>query len=148
MTRAETAENYFREGYNCAQAVVMAFADLTGGDAEFLKAAVLPLGGGLSRLREVCGAVSGGAVCLGLLFSDRSKSEIYALVQQLAVRFREKNGSYRCGELLVGAGLSPSVTPQAEERTQAYYKKRPCAALVYDAAEIVEKIYLENRRDA
>ncbi len=142
--RGEIAKQYFMDGCNCAQAVVMAFADKIDAPKETLLAAAKPLGGGLGRLRETCGAVSGGAVALGLLFPDMDKSRMYALVQELALAFREKNGSYNCGELLTGAGVRAERSPGAEARTAAYYKKRPCADLVYDAAELVERILKEH----
>ncbi|MDE5897521.1 MAG: C-GCAxxG-C-C family protein, partial [Clostridia bacterium] len=140
MTRAELAKKYFQEGYNCSQAVLLAFADLLSVPEDTLKAVALPLGGGMGRLRQTCGGVSGAAMCLGLLFPEKSKSEIYALVQEVAGRFREKNGSINCGELLSGAGVRADASPNAEPRTDGYYKKRPCADLVYDAAEVLEEV--------
>ena len=140
MTKSEKAREYFLQGYNCAQAVALAFCEETGVDEKTLLRATIALGGGLGRLRETCGAVSGGAVVLGLIFPEKSKSEIYALVQKLALRFKEENGSYRCGELLSGAGVAVSASPNAEPRTAAYYKKRPCAELVACSAAILEEI--------
>ena len=146
MTRAEQAKNNFLSGYNCAQSVVLAFADVVDAPQNVLLAAALPLGGGLGRLRETCGAVSGGAVALGLLFEGMGKAEMYALVQELARRFRERNGSINCGALLTGAGLSADTAPRPEERTQEYYRKRPCPQLIYDAAQIVEQLCAERGR--
>ena len=74
MTHAERTKNNFLNGYNCAQSVVLAFADEIDVPEKILLAAVMPLGGGLGRLRETCGAVSGGAVALGLLFPDCPKA--------------------------------------------------------------------------
>lgn len=145
MTRSEQARQNFLSGYNCAQAVVLAFSDLLGVPEDTLKAAVLPLGGGLARLRETCGTVSGGAVCLGLLFPEKGKAEIYALVRELAQRFREENGSYNCGELLSRAGVAAERGGDPQERTADYYKKRPCPELAARAAAIVEDIYLKNK---
>ena len=105
MTRAQQAKENFLHGLNCSQAVVMAFADLLDVPEETLKAATLPLGGGMGRLRETCGTVSGAAVTLGLLFPEMTKPEMYALVQELARRIRTKHGSINCGQLLSGAGL-------------------------------------------
>ena len=146
MSRAETAKNLFFEGYNCAQAVMLAFADALDIPQQTLKAAGLPMGGGMGRLRQTCGGVSGAAITAGLLFSDYSKNEMYALVQELARRFQAKNGSINCGELLSGAGVKADTLPQAEARTQQYYKKRPCPDLIYDAAEILEEICKERGR--
>lgn len=146
MTRAESAKNYFLQGYNCSQAVMLAFADASGADSETLKAVALPMGGGMGRLRQTCGGVSGAAMCLGLLFPALGKNEIYALVQELVKRFTERNGSYQCGELLSGVGVKTDASPNAEARTDAYYKKRPCPDLVYDAAEILETLCKERGR--
>lgn len=146
MSRAETAKNLFFEGYNCAQAVMLAFADALDIPQQTLKAAGLPMGGGMGRLRQTCGGVSGAAITAGLLFPDYSKNEMYALVQELAKRFQAKNGSINCGDLLSGAGVKADTLPQAEARTQQYYKKRPCPDLIYDAAEILEEICKERGR--
>lgn len=146
MTRAEKAKKFFTEGYNCSQAVMLAFADVLNVPRETLEAVALPMGGGMGRLRQTCGGVSGAAMCTGLLFPGLSKSETYALVQEIARRFRERNGSINCGELLGGAGVKTEFSPRAEERTETYYKKRPCADLVYDAAEILEEICRERGR--
>ena len=145
MTRAQQAKEYFLQGKNCAQAVALAFADVIGNES-FLLSATQPLGGGLGRLRQTCGAVSGGAVTLGLLFPQSTKAETYSLVQELARRFIDQNGSINCGELLTGVGIAEQTSPVPEERTKEYYKKRPCADLVYDAAQIVEAICLERGR--
>lgn len=146
MTKGEIAKQYFLNGYNCAQAVALAFLQETGLDERTLERATIALGGGLGRLRETCGAVSGGAVVLGLLFPERSKTEIYVLVQELAKRFREKNGSYNCGELLSGAGVHTDASPNAEARSDGYYKKRPCADLVADSADLLAEIVAEQKR--
>lgn len=141
MTRAERAKQLFLEGYNCSQAVLLAFSDLTGVNKETLKAVALPMGGGMGRMRLTCGGVSGAVMAIGLLFPTLSKNESYALVQEFAGKFRERNGSIICGELLTGVGVVAETKPVAEERTQAYYKKRPCGDLVYDAAEILEELW-------
>ena len=146
MSRAETAKNLFFEGYNCAQAVMLAFADALDIPQQTLTAAGPPMGGGRGRLRQTGGGVSGAAITAGLLFPDYSKNEMYALVQELARRFQAKNGSINCGELLSGAGVKADTLPQAEARTQQYYKKRPCPDLIYDAAEILEEICKERGR--
>lgn len=142
----ERAEELFRGGYNCAQAVLLAFADRTGAEQTFLENIAKPMGGGMGRLRLTCGAVSGGAMALGLLFPEETKSGIYALVQKLAARFAERNGSVICADLLSGAHLKADTSPAAEARTPEYYKKRPCAELVRDAAMIVEELLEENGR--
>lgn len=146
MKRAERAKALFLEGYNCAQAVVLAFAEDAGLDESVAKAFSRPLGGGMGRLRQTCGAVSGAAVASGVLFPELTKPEAYALVQEIARRFAEKNGSFNCGELLRGAGLKTDTAPNPERRTEEYYKKRPCPELIYDAAEILEDICIAHGR--
>lgn len=138
--KAEEAGGYFRQGYNCCQAVVLAFAEEAGLTAK--EAALLgsSFGGGMGRLREVCGTVSGMLMVAGLLKGyvspkDREgKTTHYALVQKLADEFRKKNGSIVCRELLGIEGRSPHVP---EARTDAYYRKRPCGELVECAADIL-----------
>lgn len=146
MKRAERAKALFLEGYNCAQAVVLAFAEDAGLDESVAKAFSRPLGGGMGRLRQTCGAVSGAAVASGVLFPELTKPEAYALVQEIARRFAEKNGSFNCGELLRGAGLKTDTAPNPEKRTEEYYKKRPCPELIFDAAEILEDICIAHGR--
>lgn len=138
--RADDAKAYFLEGYNCAQSVLLAFADRTGMKKEDLAAIALPFGGGMGRLRETCGAVSGGALAIGLLCREKSKAEIYALVHAFGERFREENGSLNCGALLAGAGVHPAPAAVPEARTPTYYKKRPCPELVFSAAAILETL--------
>ncbi len=143
MTRREIAERFFVEGYNCAQAVVLAFEDIFQTDREELLKIASSFGGGLGRMREVCGAVSGMAMVAGAArgyssSSDKEgKAAHYALIQRLAAKFKEKNGSVICRELL-GAKLT-ATTPTPDERTPEYYKTRPCAKLVGDCAEILSE---------
>ncbi len=146
MTRAEIAKNYFTQGYNCSQAVMLAFADLLNVSEDVLKAVALPMGGGMGRLRQTCGAVSGAVMASGLLFPELNKSQSYSLVQEIAKSFTERNGSFNCGELLSGVGVKAETAPTPDARTAEYYKKRPCADLVYDAAEILENICKERGR--
>lgn len=146
MTRAERAKELFKEGYNCAQATLLAFAEDLGTDEAFLRAVGAPMGGGMGRMRLTCGAVSGAVLAMGLLFPEMPKPALYAAVQEFAERFREKNGSIICGELLAGAGVPPDRAPVPERRTETYYKKRPCAELVADAAELLETMCRERGR--
>lgn len=142
-SRAEHAKALFLEGYNCCQAVVGAFADCVDIEFDILMKTVSSMGGGMGRLREVCGAVSGMFLVAGFLkgYSDpkatEEKAEHYALIQKLAEEFRKENGSIICRELL-GEQTGES-THVPEKRTEAYYKKRPCAELVFHAAAILEK---------
>ena len=148
MTRKEQAMQNFYEGYNCTQAVVLAFSDLIPLEKESLLAMVSPLGGGMGRLREVCGSVSGMFLVLGALqgYSDpktkEQKAQLYAKVQKLASEFEKRNGSIVCRELLGLKEKKQDPTPQ--ERTPEYYKKRPCPELIGMAAEILEEFLKEN----
>lgn len=142
--RAKQARENFTAGCNCAQAVMLAYADLLGLPADRLMALSKPMGAGMGRLRETCGAVSGAVLCLGLLYPEKEKGEMYAMVQEFARRFREENGSYNCGELLSGAGVAATKGASPEARTPAYYKKRPCADLVFSAARILGEMLGEK----
>lgn len=149
MSRGDKAKEYFLKGYNCAQAVILAFEDLINVEREQLLKLTLPFGGGMGRLRLTCGAVSGAVMVLGLItgtseVDGKAKTEQYAAVQELVKRFQAQNGSIICGELLTGKGVTPATEPNAEARTQGYYKKRPCADLCYDAAQILEN-YLKEK---
>ncbi|MBR1561014.1 MAG: C_GCAxxG_C_C family protein [Clostridia bacterium] len=145
---AERARELFLAGYNCAQAVACAFCDVTGLDMDASARMASSFGGGLARLREVCGTVSGAALVLGLArgYADpkdyAAKRDHYALVQDFARRFKEENGSYICRELLRGVETAPGGVP--EERTAEYYKKRPCPELAYRAARILDEMLLKT----
>lgn len=151
MNSSQKAKELFESGYNCSQAVLLAFADKFGMDFQTAQKISATFGGGMGRMREVCGAVSGMLMVLGLATNEYApsdtakKAEQYKAVQQLANEFRKKNGSIICRDLL---GLTKSgekiSVPTPSERTDEYYKKRPCALLVQDAAEIIEN-YLENK---
>ena len=140
-TRGEKAKQLYAKGYNCAQAVALAFADVTGVDEETVGTASAPFGGGMGRLGEVCGAVSGMFMIAGLYYkndipSDMAKRKtVYATVQELAAKSKELNGSIICRELLGLDHKSDAPTPEA--RTEAYYKRRPCADYVASAARLV-----------
>ncbi len=146
MTRAERARENFLAGCNCAQAVLLAFADLSDADEETLSRVSMGMGAGMGRMGEVCGAVSGAAMALGLLFPEKGKGEVYALVQEHMMGFAEENGSYLCRELLAGAGVRRDPSPTPEARTAAYYKKRPCPELVACSAALLEEICAKYMR--
>ena len=143
MTRKEKAMAYFRQGYNCAQAVVLAFADLTDMDEATLSRMSCSFGGGMGRLREVCGTVTGMFLVTGLLrgYDGAETGEVkaahYARIQALAREFEKQNGSIICRELLA-LRQKHRDDPTPEARTEAYYAGRPCAELVGSAAEILE----------
>lgn len=146
-THREKATAYFLEGYNCAQSVLLAFCDDLNLDEEMAARLASSFGGGMGRLREVCGAVSGMFLAAGLLYgySDpkdtAGKKAQYERVQKLAREFSARNGSIVCRELLGLDHHTDAPTPAA--RTQEYYKKRPCAELVGDAAEILAQMIKE-----
>ncbi len=151
MTHAEQAKYNFEHGCNCAQAVLLAFSDLTGLDETTALKLSSSFGGGMGRLREVCGAVTGMFMAAGLILdggktdSQEEKMAHYARIQALAARFREEHGSYICRELLEGVQTSTGSAP--EERTEAYYKKRPCAELCYSAAAILDAFLQEAAKE-
>ena len=149
MSRGDIAKSYFLQGYNCAQAVLLAFEDAIGLDRDALLKLTLPFGGGMVRLRLTCGAVSGMVMALGLItgtseLSGSTKHQQYAFVQELVKRVQNLNGSIICGELLTGKGIEAQTLPNAEKRSEGYYKKRPCADLCYDAAQILEEFLKEK----
>ena len=150
--RAALARANFLKGYGCAQSVLLAYADLTGLDETTLAKLGSSFGGGMGRLREVCGGVSGAFAVLGLLcgYDDpadkEGKSRHYADIRELARRFTEKTGggSIVCREILQNAGLSGDKGGEAEARTAEYYHKRPCPDMVYTAAEVLGEMLVEK----
>ena len=140
MSRGQKAEEYFKSGYNCAQAVVMAFADVIGGDTQAYLRLSSSFGGGIGRLREVCGAFSGSCMVAGLLRGYDNENGVdkgshYALIQRLALKNKLQNGSIICKELLGATVKLSSADPSV--RTAEYVKKRPCAELCRIAADIL-----------
>lgn len=141
--RAEQARKYFTEGYNCAQSVFLAYRDISGLDTKSAATIAAPFGGGMGRLREVCGAVSGMTLVAGFLYPNfdpsdsQSKKDNYAAVQSLAEEFRKENGAIVCRELLGLTQRKDEPTPSP--RTEEYYQRRPCADYVAIAARIVGK---------
>ena len=154
-TRAQRAIDLFKQGYNCSQAVFTACADMYGITDESLALRLsASFGGGMGRMRLVCGAASGMFMLAGLQngsatpHDNNGKMANYAFVQHLAGEFKAKYGSLICAELL---GLAPNgstmeylpaeaLRPKPEERTQQYYEKRPCSEMVAEAV----RIYLRN----
>lgn len=149
--KAELAQSLFEEGYNCAQAVVCAFSEELGMEKEQVARLICGLGGGVGRLREICGAVSGMAVVSGSLYGYSKpedldgKKRTYEMIQKLSARFREENGSILCRELLKEEGNDTSAVPAA--RTEQYYQDRPCPRLVYCAARILEEYQNERSQE-
>ncbi len=144
MDHGIKAAELFLQGYNCAQAVTVAFADVTGLTPEFSAKMASAFGGGMGRMREVCGAVTGMLAVLSLLYGystpdDTLKKEHYTVVQALAAQFREQTGSIVCREILKNPPSDPNPTPRTEE----FYKKRPCARMVLLAGNILDA-YIEE----
>ena len=141
MTHAEKAYELFKSGYNCAQAVAVAFCDQTGLTESQAARMASPFGGGMGRMREVCGAVSGMLMVLGTLYgyddpkADTAKKELYTRVQALAAEFKGDAGSIICREILKNPPSDPNPSP----RTPEYYAMRPCERMVYSAAAILEE---------
>ena len=139
--RVIKARNFFTSGYNCAQAVALAYDDVIGADVQTIARLTASFGGGMSRLREVCGAVSGMAFVAGSLIpADNpldiaAKKQNYALMQSFAEAFRKENGSIVCRELL--GLIQQKDEPTPSERTTEYYRKRPCVEYVATAARII-----------
>lgn len=148
-SKEQIARQNFRNGYNCAQSVFLAYAQDYGLDNETALKLSSSFGGGMGRLREVCGAVSSMFMIAGLEDGytsnndDEKKAQHYQLIQNLANEFKKKNGSIICRELL---GLDEeNSSPVPQKRTAQYYKERPCEEFVADACLILEK-YLETKK--
>ena len=145
MDHVTLAGDLFLEGFNCAQAVAVAFTDVTGMDKKQAAMLAAPFGGGMGRMREVCGAVSSMLMVASMLYGyddekdDKTKKELYKIVQNMAAQFREAKGSIICRELLKNPPSDPNPSP----RTAEYYKQRPCARLVVLAAQILDE-YIEQ----
>ena len=148
MDHGIKAAELFLSGYNCAQAVAMAFCEETGLTQQQTARMVSAFGGGMGRLREVCGAVSGMFFVLGNLYGyddpseDAAKKQLYSRVQGLAEAFRKENGSIICRDLLDNPPSDPNPSP----RTAEYYAQRPCARMVYTAARLMEEFMEANPR--
>ena len=146
MDHGMKAAELFMGGYNCAQSVAVAFCDVTGLTPEFAAKMASSFGGGMGRMREVCGAVSGMLMVAGLLYGydtpgdDTVKRNHYARVQDLAARFRQEVGSIVCREILKNPPSDPNPTP----RTAEFYKTRPCTRMVLLAGQILDRYLEEN----
>lgn len=147
-SRSDRAYENFLKGYNCTQAVTVAFAEELGLDEQTAAKLSCGFGGGMGRMREVCGTFSGVVMVLSQLYgySDpkdtATKKDLYEKIRALAAKFKEDNGSIICRELLGLDKAEESAAP--EPRTAEYYKKRPCPELCRYAAKILEEFILEN----
>ncbi len=150
MDHVLEAGKLFIEGYNCAQAVFGAFCDETGMNFEDAMKLSSSFGGGIGRMREVCGACSGMFMVAGIILGytdpedDNIKAEHYARVQELANKFKERFDTINCGELLKNITYDKSAIPT--KRDEEFYKKRPCLKFVEAAAEIIEEMLEENKK--
>ncbi len=145
MEHSYSAAEYFVNGYNCAQAVAMAFSDVTGLTPEASARMASGFGGGFGRMREVCGAVSGMVLVLSQLYgydtpNQKQQMQLYAQVQALMGKFQEQAGSYICRELLDKPATDPAPSP----RTAEYYAKRPCTRMVMLAASLLDTHIAEH----
>ncbi len=158
--RVAKARRLFKEGgYNCCQSVVLAYNDILGVDDHVAAVISSGFGGGMGRMREVCGTVSGMTMLAGMMSPadapsiKAARTANYALVQEMAGKFREMNGSIVCRELLglvpMGSGAQAcKESPAPSDRTAEYYKKRPCEELVGISARIVgEKLAEMKKKD-
>ena len=143
MSKGDLALNLFNSGYNCAQAVVLAFKEELNLDEKTLKSISSSFGGGISRLREVCGCISAMAMVLGLLYGDyditdvEQKGNHYALIQNVALKFKDEFNTINCAELL---GKQRGIeSPIPSERNDGYYKQRPCCKYIKFMADLLEK---------
>lgn len=148
-TREEKARKAFKEGYNCSQSLMLAYSDVIGIDEKQALRLSSAFGGGMGRMREVCGAVSGAFMVLGLLYGYddakdyEGKKDVYARVQEIAEDFKNEEGSIICRELLGIDGKDTSPVPS--KRTEEYYKKRTCEEKVGLAAKILDE-YIEKNK--
>lgn len=146
---SELGKELFLSGYNCSQAVIGAFCEELGLSFETAMKLSSSFGGGMGRLREVCGAVSGAFMVLGLKYGDfdcknhADKSKHYERIQRFAERYKELNGSIICRELL-GLNEKGASVPAPEVRTEKYYKKRPCVNLVEMSCELLDEFLGEE----
>lgn len=149
--KGEIAKEYFLAGYNCAQAVALAFCDEIGLDKALIASLTSGFGGGMGRMREVCGSVSGAVFVLSAIEGysnpkdNERKKQLYQSIQEIGRQFKDENGSIICRELL-GLSTNDFDHPTPSERTAQYYKKRPCAEIVKSSANILEQYIIENKK--
>ena len=148
--RVNLAVSLFKEGFNCSQSVVAAYADLYGFTREQALKMSASFGGGIGRMRQTCGAACGLFMLAGLENgctegrNKDGKEANYILVQELAEEFKKRNGSIICSQLL-GLDKNAETPTTPEARTAEYYKKRPCVKIVEEAARIWGE-YLEMNK--
>lgn len=146
--RVKLATELFAEGYNCAQSVFLAYADLFGIEENLSERLSISFGGGIGRMREVCGTVSAMTMLAGLKHpakpnDQEARTRNYTIVQQMANEFKTKHNSLICRNLLPESEAAKR-TPTPSERTPQYYASRPCSKYVADAARIAGKMLKEE----
>lgn len=148
------AKELFYKGYNCSQAVLCAFADELGLSEETALAISSSFGGGMGRLRQVCGTLSGAFMVLGLYYNgytvgdNAAKAEHYERVRAVAKAFEEESGSILCAQLLQKSGITPQVGGTPEKRGEDFYvKRRVCVDSVELAARIVENYIISHPKE-
>ena len=150
-SRVDEAVKLFESGYNCCQAVFATYSDIFGIDRETALKMTNPMGGGVAKMREVCGTVNAIALLTGLrdgnadADNQEAKTRIYDKVQQMASQFKYENGSIVCRQLL--GELDNDKNPAPSVRTPEYYGTRPCSKFVADAANIVESMLIDDLID-
>ena len=149
MDHVQRAKELFLEGYNCAQATLAAFSDITGIDEATAIKLTSGFGAGMGALRDTCGAVTGMFMAADMLYGYESptdkegKAAHYELIRELAAKFKEENGSIMCRDLLANCPKAQ----QPMDRTDEYYAVRPCVRLVMDAAAILDKVIAEKNKE-
>ena len=141
----ERAEALFRSGYNCSQAVFCAFAEDLGLTQEQAARISIGLGGGVGRMREICGAISGCAILVGLAKPDYDKAKVYETVREITEEFKKSHNSVICKDLL---GLKEvNLDEKPEPRTLDFYIKRPCLKIICDAVSAIEKVLFSKENN-
>lgn len=141
----ERAEALFRNGYNCSQAVFCTFAEDLGLTQEQASRISIGLGGGVGRMREICGAISGAAMLVGLARPDYDKAKVYETVREITTEFQKKHNSVICKDLL---GLKEvNLDEKPEPRTPEFYIKRPCLKIICDAVSAIEKVLFSKENN-
>ena len=146
--KGDKAYELFKEGYNCSQAVFGAFSEELGVDFDTAVKLASGFGGGIGRMREICGTFTGLTMATSMIYGyddpndTETKAELYEKIRALADKFREENGSIICRELLGLQQAEKSAIPEA--RTSEYYKKRPCAELCRYAADLLDEFIKNN----
>lgn len=141
----ERAEALFRSGYNCSQAVFCTFAEDLCLTQEQAARISIGLGGGVGRMREICGAISSAAMLVGLAKPDYDKAKVYETVREITTEFQKKHNSVICKDLL---GLKEvNLDEKPEPRTPEFYIKRPCLKIICDAVSAIEKVLFSKENN-